>query len=227
MPLRPELPARRLSTFDLPILPFLAPRVFQPWPSRGHRNFGSSSKALQSDPVNYKTECSTGGLGQHEGESKLRVWDTTKDLPRPGEAWAARLASQLETEREVRIAEIKKRHVDDLKKLAAQREREERELEEQRKREEEELMERRRREDEERRARVLKEEEDRQRIKAEQDEKRRVEMEERRRSLREAAEAELERLEDEMERKVEEGKRKLRGLDEKRKVRREMFVVEE
>jgi len=37
MPLRPEASRKVWSTFDLPILPFLAPRVFTPWPTRNRR----------------------------------------------------------------------------------------------------------------------------------------------------------------------------------------------
>lgn len=44
MPLRLELVKKRWPTFDLPILPFLAPRVFKPWPSRGHYGTQSTRK---------------------------------------------------------------------------------------------------------------------------------------------------------------------------------------
>ena len=49
MPLRSNLLTTRRSTFDLPILPFLAPRVFQPWPSRG-RSAHSGTAAVQTLP---------------------------------------------------------------------------------------------------------------------------------------------------------------------------------
>lgn len=48
MPLRSAtLPIllRRTSVFELPILPFLAPRVFQPWPSRGRHNHSTATAA--------------------------------------------------------------------------------------------------------------------------------------------------------------------------------------
>jgi pentatricopeptide repeat protein len=46
MPLRLELLKKRWSTFDLPILPFLAPRVFTPWPSRNHYGTQPASEEL-------------------------------------------------------------------------------------------------------------------------------------------------------------------------------------
>jgi pentatricopeptide repeat protein len=48
MPPRLDLLTKRRSTFDLPILPCLAPRVFQPWPS-GRRPVHSESQAVQKE----------------------------------------------------------------------------------------------------------------------------------------------------------------------------------
>jgi hypothetical protein len=50
MPLRPATGTQRWSLLDLPILPFLAPRVFQPWPAKGgRRNYITSEFALRED----------------------------------------------------------------------------------------------------------------------------------------------------------------------------------
>ena len=48
MPLRPERWKKGWSTFDLPILPFLAPRVFTPWPSSIQRASVSTQGGLKS-----------------------------------------------------------------------------------------------------------------------------------------------------------------------------------
>lgn len=81
MPLRSDLLARRLSTFDLPILPFLAPRVFQPWPSRGRRNFGL--RTPQNHPVDNKVKEVISTVGEHAEGLNSRVWGTMRDIPRP------------------------------------------------------------------------------------------------------------------------------------------------
>jgi pentatricopeptide repeat protein len=47
MPPRLNLLTKRWSPFDLPILPFLAPRVFQPWPWKGHRVYSGTAQAAQ------------------------------------------------------------------------------------------------------------------------------------------------------------------------------------
>ncbi|PMD44217.1 hypothetical protein L207DRAFT_508969 [Hyaloscypha variabilis F] len=47
MPPRFNLLTKRWSSFDLPILPFLAPRVFQPWPRKGRRVHSGSAQAAQ------------------------------------------------------------------------------------------------------------------------------------------------------------------------------------
>ncbi|EKD14431.1 uncharacterized protein L3040_005736 [Drepanopeziza brunnea f. sp. 'multigermtubi'] len=44
MPPRADLLTKRWSTFDLPILPFLAPRVFQPWPRDTPRSHSIASR---------------------------------------------------------------------------------------------------------------------------------------------------------------------------------------
>jgi len=48
MPLRSELLQRRWATIDLPILPFLAPRVFTPWPRTSQRAQSGTSTAQAS-----------------------------------------------------------------------------------------------------------------------------------------------------------------------------------
>ena len=51
MPRRPASLAQRWSIYDLPIPPFLAPRVFQPWPSTrgGRRNYSTSQPAERNN----------------------------------------------------------------------------------------------------------------------------------------------------------------------------------
>src|SRR5271167_2593305 len=48
MPPRLDLLTKRWSTFDLPILPCLAPQVFQPWPY-GQRPVHSESQAVRKE----------------------------------------------------------------------------------------------------------------------------------------------------------------------------------
>lgn len=85
MPLRPDLLTRRLSTFDLPILPFLAPPIFQPWPpSKARRNFGLHN--LWKDHNTLKAKRFFTSTEKQLGISKSRVWDGAQDSPSSGEA---------------------------------------------------------------------------------------------------------------------------------------------
>jgi hypothetical protein len=60
MPLRPTFGTQRWSLRDLPILPFLAPRVFEPWPSRGdHRRNHTVAEAVSREETYVETERST------------------------------------------------------------------------------------------------------------------------------------------------------------------------
>jgi pentatricopeptide repeat protein len=47
MPPRLDLLTKRWSPFDLPILPFLAPRVFQPWPCTRRRGYSRAAQTAQ------------------------------------------------------------------------------------------------------------------------------------------------------------------------------------
>ncbi|KAL2071593.1 hypothetical protein VTL71DRAFT_12828 [Oculimacula yallundae] len=62
MPPRLDLLTQRWSTFDLPILPFLAPRVFTPWPRSVRRSHTGTKAPAKSEPPRY-------------------VWDDGDDLP--------------------------------------------------------------------------------------------------------------------------------------------------
>lgn len=75
MPLRSEVLKARWSIANAPILPFLAPRVFQPWPtSTGQRRkVHSATESVQAAPVNDTTSYET---LQQLGENVRRA-----DLP--------------------------------------------------------------------------------------------------------------------------------------------------
>jgi pentatricopeptide repeat protein len=84
MPPRPNLLAKCLSTFELPILPFLAPRVFQPWPARGLRTI-SKPRAARRDAVRHDRTRDIGIGGVNGGESTSRVWDSVNHSPTPAQ----------------------------------------------------------------------------------------------------------------------------------------------
>jgi len=56
-----DLPTKRWSTLDLPILPFLAPRVFKPWPCWASKVHSGTPKSSTSTA----TERNTGGSSRH------------------------------------------------------------------------------------------------------------------------------------------------------------------
>ncbi|KAH7350861.1 hypothetical protein BKA65DRAFT_499157 [Rhexocercosporidium sp. MPI-PUGE-AT-0058] len=53
MPPRLDLLTKRWSTFDLPILPFLAPRVFTPWPSSIRRSHSGQTAPTKPETPRY------------------------------------------------------------------------------------------------------------------------------------------------------------------------------
>jgi hypothetical protein len=73
MPLRPGTVTQRWSIVDLPILPFLAPRVFQPWPSRGGRprHYTASQEALRDIELPDKEQ------GQDQEDSSASTTEAT------------------------------------------------------------------------------------------------------------------------------------------------------
>lgn len=229
MPLRLDSLARRWSTLDLPIFPFLAPRVFQPWPASCRPNLSAPTKvrrSLHSDSSSSRTTYNTNDGGLLTGERKLQAGENATEA-------TGAYKERIEKEREKKIAEIILKHKKQMEVISAQIAQEERELGEQRKKEELQLMERRRREDQERMARIQREEAERKRSVEEQDKSRKAEIEARERRLFLEAEAMLKRLEDEMERKLameEEKERRFQGKlteDEKERGFQEKLAQDE
>jgi len=99
MPPRPDLLAKRLSTFDLPILPFLAPRVFQPWPARGLRTL-SRPRAARRDAVSHEATRDIGRGVSNRGGSTSRVWGPVIHLPTPAQIEGQQHLLQVEQESE-------------------------------------------------------------------------------------------------------------------------------
>jgi hypothetical protein len=72
MPLRPTFGTQRWSLRDVPILPFLAPRLFEPWPSRGdHRRNHTVSEAGSQEERCLELERS---------EHKVEAWHGARKL---------------------------------------------------------------------------------------------------------------------------------------------------
>ncbi|KAF4628083.1 hypothetical protein G7Y89_g10073 [Cudoniella acicularis] len=81
MPLRSEVLARRWSILDFPILPFLAPRVFQPWPPRGRRSHMATHKPVPRGIVHDGTSQSTKPSGLALQERAPQIKDVFKETP--------------------------------------------------------------------------------------------------------------------------------------------------
>lgn len=70
MPLKPAPLNARWSAFELPILPFLAPRVFTPWPSKGRRAH-FSTRAVPSHNQDVKGHDTSQSVGGHSLNQKV------------------------------------------------------------------------------------------------------------------------------------------------------------
>ena len=77
MPPRLSLLTKRWSSFDLPILPFLAPRVFQPWPFKGRSIHSAKSQAVQQKSGTIK-EAHEGLLLAHDDGRERFVGSTPR-----------------------------------------------------------------------------------------------------------------------------------------------------
>jgi pentatricopeptide repeat protein len=75
MPLRSDLLTKRWPTIELPILPFLAPRVFSPWPSFGRRAYSGAQPA-----PNHDTQEETRGIGLAEAAEEERLRREKQDF---------------------------------------------------------------------------------------------------------------------------------------------------
>ena len=120
MPLRLHLLTKRWSSLDLPILPFLAPRVFQPWPCKRRRVHSVTPRAVQQragfvkegvKDLSHKRDKVQGQYVDSMGQMQWHKIEKPEDVPN----FARSVSNDADDEqnRLRRVEEYQERNVDD------------------------------------------------------------------------------------------------------------------